>query len=113
MKAERTNDQWTEYETPWVSETDVPFTYRVESRSEPGIAHTVDLTQRGGHGCCSCRFFVVRAAANFRRHRLHIPYAPKREGVSECVHIRAALDYYHVHVTIPLLAKFKNGIPQP
>jgi len=109
---ERTNDSWTEYQTPWVSEVPgTPFTYRVESRSEPGMHHTVDLTQRGGHGACTCRFFQVRAASNFRRHRQHIPYAPKREGVSECAHIRACLDYFHVTVTIPMLASLKNGIP--
>lgn len=108
---EKTNDAWTDYETPAVSETDVPFVYRVESRSEPGMHHTVDLTQRGGHGACTCQFFQIRANSNFRRHGKHIPYAPKRHGVSECAHIRAALDHYHQHVTIPLLASFRHGIP--
>jgi hypothetical protein len=113
MIPERINDKWTEYEAPWVSEVEgEPFTYRVESRSEPGLAHTVDLTQRGGHGACTCAFFQIRAAANFRRHQQHIPYAPKREGVSECAHIRAALDFFHVNTTIPMLASFKNGIPK-
>lgn len=114
MTTERTNDKWTEYQSPWVSE--VPgtvFTYHVESRSEPGMNHTVDLTQRGGHGACTCTHFRMVANPNFKRHGQHIPYAPKREGVSECCHIRAALDYHHVHVTIPMLASFKNGIPQP
>jgi hypothetical protein len=110
-KMERTNDKWTEYEAPWVSEVEgVPFTYRVQSRSEPGMAHTVDLTQRGGHGACTCQFFQIRAASNFRRHQSHIPYAPKREGVSECAHIAAAREYCHVHVVIPMLAKFSRGI---
>jgi hypothetical protein len=112
MPREKTNDAWTEYDAPWVEETDIPFTYRVESRSDKDFAfHTVDLTQRGGHGACTCRFFTIRAASNFRRHFRHIPYAPKREGVSECVHIRAALDHYHQHVTIPMLANFRHGIP--
>jgi hypothetical protein len=114
MKAERTNDKWTEYEAPWVSEVEgEPFTYRVQSRSESGMAHTVDLTQRGGHGACTCTFFQIRANSNFRRHGQHIPYAPKREGVSECIHIRSALDFFHVNVTIPMLASFKNGISKP
>lgn len=112
MPKEKTNDRWTEYESPWVEETDTPFVYRVASRSE-SLFHTVDLTQRGGNGACTCQFFRIRAASNFRRHQSFIPYAPKREGVSECVHIRAALDHYHVHVTIPMLAAFRNGIPLP
>lgn len=111
MSKERPNDIWTDYKTPWVEETDVPFVYHVESRSEE-IHHTVDLTQRGGNGSCTCTFFRIRAASNFRRHGKFIPYAPKREGVSECAHIRAALEHYHQHVTIPMLAGFKNGIPR-
>jgi hypothetical protein len=105
------NDQWTEYEAAWVEEVEgEPFRYRVESHSEPLFFHTVDLTQRGGHGACTCKHFQVVANPNFRRHGKHIPYAPKREGVSECRHIRAALDHFHLHVTIPMLASFKNGI---
>ena len=112
MPREKTNDQWTEYRVPWVEETDTPFVYRVESRSDAEFGfHTVDLTQRGGHGACTCVYFQIRANPNFRRHGKHIPYAPKREGCSECAHIRAALDHHHIHVTIPMLAKFKNGIP--
>lgn len=109
---ERANDAWTDYQTPWVEETDVPFTYRVESRSSDNFGHyTVDLTQRDGMGYCSCYHFQFVANPNFRRHGKFIPYAPKREGVSECAHISAAREYYHQHVTIPMLAKFKNGIP--
>lgn len=114
MNQERSkpNDAWTDYRVPYVSETDEPFVYRVESRSE-FLEHTVDLTQRGGHGACTCTFFRIRAAANFRRHQKFIPYAPKREGVSECAHIAAAREHYHQHVTIPMLAKFRNGIEKP
>jgi hypothetical protein len=112
MPREKTNDSWTEYQTPWVEETDTPFVYRVESRSE-FLTHTVDLTQRGGHGACTCQFFTIRANSNFRRHGKFIPYAPKRQGVSECAHIAAARAHYHVNVTIPMLAKFRNGISNP
>ncbi len=113
MPREKTNDAWTEYQSPWVEETDVPFVYRVESRSDPEFGfHTVDLTQRGGHGCCTCRHFQIVANPSYRRHGKHIPYAPKRQGVSECAHIRAALDHYHQHCTIPMLATFRNGIPK-
>lgn len=113
-KKERANDKWTEYEAPWVSEVEgTPFTYRVQSRSEPGMAHTVDLTQRGGHGCCSCTFFTMVANPNFKRHRNFIPYNKGRHGVSECPHICAAREYCHVHTIIPMLAKLSNGIPTP
>lgn len=111
MTGEKTNDAWTEYDPPAIEETDVPFVYRVESRSDPSLPHTVDLTQRGGHGCCTCTFFRIRANPDFRRHGKWIPYAPKRHGVSECAHIRAAFDHYHLHCTIPMLARFKNGSP--
>lgn len=109
--ATKPNDAWTEYDPPAVEETAVPFTYTVSSRSCPSMSHTVDLTQRGGHGACTCEFFRFRAAANFRRHQSYIPYAPNRQGVSECVHIRAALDHMHIHVTIPMLHSLRNGIP--
>lgn len=113
MPRERTNDAWTEYNPPAVEESDVPFVYLVESRSEPGLHHTVDLTQRGGHAACTCRFFQVVANPNFRRHGKWIPYAPKRQGVSECAHIRAAADHFHKYVSIPMLDAFRNGIPAP
>lgn len=108
----KTNDAWTEYETPWVTEVPgEPFRYLVESLSEPGVAHTVELTQRHGHGACTCHHFNFVASANYRRHGNWIPYAPKRAGVSECKHIRAAWDYYHLNVTIPMMNRIKNGIP--
>lgn len=113
MPREKTNDAWTEYQTPWVEETDVPFVYHVESRSNPEVGfHTVDLTQRGGQGCCTCRHFQIVANPNFRRHGRWIPYAPQRHGVSECAHICAAREFHHVHCTIPMLASFRNGIPK-
>lgn len=112
MKTSKPNDAWTDYVVPSVSETSVPFTYSVESRSS-FESHTVDLTQRGGHGACTCTHFRIVANPNFRRHGRHIPYAKGRAGVSECAHIRAALEHYHLNVTIPLLAKFQAGIPRP
>lgn len=111
MSRTKPNDAFTDYETPWVEEVPgEPFRYRVESLTEPLIWHMVDLTDRGGHGACSCKHFQTGANPNFRRHQQWIPYAPKRQGVSECKHIRAALDHYHVHITQPMLARFKNGI---
>lgn len=111
MPRAKVNDKWTPEEVPWVEETADPFVYRVESASETGLFHTVDLTQRGGHGACTCTHFQLIAAPNFRRHQSWIPFAKGRQGVSECRHIRAACDHYHLYITIPMLAKFKNGIP--
>lgn len=110
--AERTNDRWTDYETPLVEEDgDIPFRYRVQSFTEPHAWHVVDLTWRDGRGHCSCKNFECVAQPNFRRLGFSIPYAKGRHGCTECKHIRAAFDYMHEHVTIPMLAKFRNGIP--
>lgn len=113
MPSFRPNDASNEWETPLVAEDgDIPFRYLVESRSGD-IVHTVDLTARDGHGECDCMDFQTRANPNFKRHGQFIPYAPKREGRSECVHIAAARDHYHLTISIPMLARFRNGIPAP
>jgi hypothetical protein len=109
---QKVNDKWTVYDPPWVETVpNEPFRYRVESKSLSDIFHFVDLTARNGHGRCSCVFFQMVAEPNFRRHGNWIPYAPGREGVSECKHIRAAFDHYHLYVTCPMLASFADGIP--
>lgn len=111
-KRAKVNDPWTEYDPPWVEEIPgEPFCYSVQSMTRPGQWHRVDLTQRGGHGACTCEHFQLVACPNFRRHQTWIPYDHRRHGVSECKHIRAAFDYYHITVTVPMLAGFKNGIP--
>lgn len=110
MPAAKVNDPWTSYQTPLVEEDgDAPFRYRVES-STPGQWYLVDLTDRGGHGACSCIHFQTVANPNFKRHGKWIPYAPGRHGVSECKHLRAAFDHFHLYVTVPMMAGFKNGI---
>lgn len=110
----KVNDAWTEYDPPWVEEDHgAPFRYRVESRTNDEVWHLVDLTARNGHGRCSCEFFHMVAEPNFRRHGQWIPYAPKRNGVSECKHIRAAFDHLHLYATVPMLARFKDGIGRP
>lgn len=111
MNRQRPNDQWTEGHAPWVEEAPgEPFRYRVESKSESDLFHTVDLTARNGHGACTCRHFQTVAEPNFKRHGMWIPYAPGRHGVSECKHIRTAFDYFHLNVTVPMLSKMRNGI---
>lgn len=111
MPRAKVNDAFTEYDPPWVEEDPgVPFRYRVESKTEPGVWHLVDLTDRGGHGACSCKHFQTVANPNFKRHGQWIPYAPKREGVSECKHIAAAFHHYHLYVTVPMMASFRSGI---
>jgi hypothetical protein len=108
---EKTNDRWVTYETPWVEELpNEPFRYRVESRR--GHSHIVDLTERDGHGVCTCEYFQFVARPNHKRHGEWIPFAPGRHGTTECRHIRAALDYFHKHVTMPMLSRLKAGIPK-
>ena len=110
----KTNDAWTEYDPPWVEEIPgEPFAYAVQSHSDPSSWHRVDLTQRGGHGACTCEHFQLVACPNWRRHQQWIPYAPGRQGVSECRHIRAAWDYWHIQTAVPMMAGFENGIFNP
>lgn len=107
----RVNDKWTSYDPPWVEpDGNIPFRYRVES-SNPDIWHVVDLTARNGQGRCSCVHFQMVADPNYRRHKSWIPYALGRHGVSECKHIRAAFDHFHLYTAVPMLARFRDGIP--
>lgn len=109
----RPGDIYTPHEVPLVEEVEgEPFKYRVQSVSGRDW-HTVDLTDRGGHGACACEFFHFTANPNFKRHGQYIPYAPGRVGVSECRHIQAAREHFHVTVTQPMLSRFRNGIPHP
>lgn len=110
-KRAKVNDKWTEYSPPWVEpDPGVPFRYRVESKSNLELWYVVDLTARNGHGRCSCVNFQMVAEPNFRRHGSWIPFAPGRAGCSECRHLRAARDYHHLYFTVPLMAKFRDGI---
>ena len=90
-----------------------PFCYLVESESRPQEPYFVDLTQREGHGSCNCTHFSVTARPNHRKHGKFIPYRTDaqgkvRQGVSECKHISACRNFYHMTVTQPMLAKFKG-----
>jgi len=105
----RVNDAWC-YDPPWVEEIPgEPFRYHVQSESRPEIFHLVDLTHRGGHGVCTCEHFQMAAYPNWKRHRQWIPYAPGRAGVSECRHIRAALDYFHLVTTTRRTASLQTA----
>jgi hypothetical protein len=106
------NDAWTEEPVPYVEEDHgIPFRYKVESDSRPLEWNLVDLTDRGGLGSCSCEDFKIRANPNFTRHGKHIPYAPKRQGRTDCRHLAAAKEYFYQTVTVPMLAKMRDGIP--
>jgi len=112
MAKQRVNAPWTTYPSSWVEEIPgEPFRYYVQSESRPEIFHMVDLTENDGNGCCTCENFQMVAYPNWKRHGKWIPYAPGRQGCSECRHIRAALDHFHETVTRPMLAGFKAGIP--
>lgn len=105
-------DQWIETETPHIVEDGSAFArYRVESASQPGLWNLVDLTDRGGLGSCSCVDFQTRANPNYKRHGKHIPWAPNREGRSDCKHLAQAKECFYQNVTVPMLASFANGIP--
>jgi len=106
------NNRWTSYDPPWVEEDgNAPFRYRVESQSEPGRIHLVDLTGRHGFGACDCDHFHFTANPTYKEKGLYIPYEAGRAGVTECKHIRAAFDHYHLTVTVKMLARFAQGIP--
>jgi hypothetical protein len=110
MSPKKVNDQWTEYRVPFVREDpDIPFLYHVESLSGDG-EHVVDLTDRGGLGACSCKDFAARANFNFKKLLSWIPYGPKREGRSDCVHLEAAKVHMYMYVTVPMLKRFASGI---
>ena len=111
-KPEKVNDRWSEYTVPTVQEdTGAPFRYWVQSDGDPDRCYLVDLTARHGRGRCSCVHFQMVCEPNRKRHGMYIPYAPGRQGVTECKHIRSALDHYHEHVTVPMLDSFADGIP--
>ncbi len=111
MSREKVNDVWTVYDPPWVEEIpDEPMRYWVDSGST-GRRHLVDLSERDGLGMCGCEFYQYTAYPNWKRHGLHIPYEPKRIGVSECKHIRAALDHWDKYYGRVFRARFKDGVP--
>lgn len=85
-----------------------PYHYIVQS-STRDMQHTVDLTQRGGHGTCTCEHFRYTASRSFQQHGMYVPYAAGERQCSECKHIRAALEHFHLHVTMPLLESFGDG----
>jgi hypothetical protein len=112
MNPTKPNDKWTAYDPPNVIEDGQSMgRYRVESQSAATGWHLVDLTDRGGHGTCSCHDFQYTANPNFLRVGEWIPYAPNREGRSDCKHLEAAKAHFHLHVTVPMLASFADGIP--
>ncbi len=46
---------------------DTPMTYKVESWERPGSHHTVDLSELGGNGACTCTDFNVRCLSNLKK----------------------------------------------
>lgn len=114
MSRQRPNDPWTDGHAPYVEpDGTAPFRYCVESSSQPLTWHLVDLTARQGHGECSCINFATVARPNHERHGKWIPWAKGRHGASECIHLRAAWDYFHINTAVPMMAAFSDGIPSP
>lgn len=114
MSAKSKDLPWQEYESLWVEEVPgEPFRYRVQSASDPEQWYLVDLTQRGGQGSCQCVHFQMVAFPNWRRLQRRIPYAPHRQGVTDCRHIEAAKQHCWDTTFVRMLAAFENGIPSP
>lgn len=86
------------------------FRYQVGSNSSLDW-YLCDLTDRAGLGSCCCIDFETRANPNHKRHGRHIPYP--LAGRSDCKHLAAAKEHFYQHVTVPMLAKMKNGIESP
>lgn len=108
---EKVNDQWTVYDPPWIEEVPgEPARYWVDS-GDSSRRYLVDLTERDGLGACTCEFYQFTAYPNYRRHGRHIPYEPKRIGVSDCKHLCAAKEHWYQYVTVPMLASIRDGIP--
>jgi len=98
-----------------VKETGEFGRYLVESHSKPNNPYLVDLTERDGHGVCNCTYFQTTANQNYKRHGKFIPYRTDEngkvnKGVSECKHLAAVRNHYHMHVTMPMLASMKKGV---
>lgn len=97
-----------------VVEEDVgaPFRYWVISEEDPRNRYLVDLTARDGHGACQCIHFETVCDPNLREIGDRVSYRRKDPWVTECKHIAAALQHFHLHVTMPMLSKFQHGICQ-
>lgn len=102
-----------------VKETDEPFVYNVQSHSgqeDYRVILTERITEDGrAHGVCQCVWFQTNADPNLTRYGKRIPYAVVlgnvRDSATECKHIAAARAYYDHSVTLPMLGKFQQGIP--
>ena len=87
------------------------FTYLVESSTEPGMGHVVDLTANGGLGVCTCENYRFRIA-RIQRTGEYIEWRPGRKGCSECRHIYAARRQMIRKKLNKLMASFHNGQPE-
>lgn len=92
------------------------FRYWVSSRTEQEW-HTVDLSERDGHGVCTCHHFRFVALPNFRRlnrdrrvgQQRCVPYG--QENPTECAHIALAQRVVTERFTKRLQAMTRPGVP--
>ena len=87
------------------------FSYRVESASQPGMGHVVDLTANKGLGSCTCEAYRFGVAKN-QRAGVYIEWRKGRKGCSECRHIWGARRQFMRKNIIPLMAAFTQGQPE-
>lgn len=84
-----------------------PMRYRVESWNDPANPHTVDLSEAGGLGICSCRDCQTTVARNRKRFPgkwvfYGTPEKPNRDRTL-CRHIEAGHKRY-LMTTLPAVA---------
>lgn len=93
------------------------FKYWVSSRTEREW-HVVDLTERSGHGVCTCAHFRFVANPNFRRLNVGrragdfrcMPYG--RDEPTECAHIALAQRVVTERFMKRIQSSCRSGAPQ-
>lgn len=83
MKDRPIPSNWLEPRTLRCKRYTPPMVWQVESDSENGLPHLVDLSSYSGNGACDCRDFVFRKEPDLRLGRRPSP-------ITRCKHIKAA-----------------------
>ena len=94
--------------------------YWVTSETMRDRRYLVDLTDRiddagRAHGRCDCTFYQTTVTGNYNKDQTHRPYRLTWSGqvaefVTECKHIKAAREHFHLTVTMPMLAIMRDGV---
>lgn len=96
------------------------YRYYVQSEGQPGLCHTVDLSQRQGMGSCTCDHYLFTVHKNQSRaiarnplpHSIdYRPHEKQKEGVTQCRHIWGAERQLMRKNVRPFLSGFTEGDP--